>query len=103
MGLGARGRERFRAVFQFGHQRRNELRNFAESRSGQEWDAPFEFKMFQLLARAMPRKFAAHVLIHSNRRRMQIAILLRLNERKGESHDFWHNDVIGGGIERLAE
>lgn len=100
---GAIPSDKIEPVFQFGQQSRKELREFVKSRTDQEWDAPFEFKMFQLLVKATPRKIVAHILMHEIRHWVQIATLLRLNGMKGEFHDFLFSPVLGGGIERLAD
>jgi uncharacterized damage-inducible protein DinB len=91
------------ALFQFGAKSRAQLREFAKTRSAQQWDAPFEFKMFTMVIRATPRKILGHVLTHEMRHWAQIATMLRLSGLKGEWHDFLFSPVLGGGVEKLAE
>jgi uncharacterized damage-inducible protein DinB len=88
------------ALFQFGRQSRKALKEFAETLPAQEWDAPKEFTMMNSLLIATPKKIIVHTLVHEIRHWAQIATLFRLNDLKGEFHDFLFSPVMGGELRR---
>jgi uncharacterized damage-inducible protein DinB len=87
------------ALFQFGRQSRNELKELVETYA-EDWDAPKEFKIANSFVKATPRKIVTHVLMHEIRHWAQIATLLRLNGLADEPHDFLFSPVMGGELKR---
>ena len=84
------------ALFQFGRQSREELKDFVEVFPAENWDVPFEFKLMNSVLRVTPKKIIVHVLTHEVRHWAQIATLLRLNGVTGDFHDFLFSPVMGG-------
>jgi uncharacterized damage-inducible protein DinB len=89
----------FEALFQFGRQSRNELKELIETYS-EDWDAPKEFKIANSLVRATPKKIVIHVLMHEIRHWAQIATLFRLNDLADQPHDFLFSPIMGGEFRR---
>ena len=88
--------ENIEALFNFGRESRKALREFIETLSAKEWDAPREYVMMNHPIRATPKKFIIHVLLHEIRHWAQIATLLRQNGLKADFHDFLFSPVLGG-------
>ena len=88
------------ALFQFGDESRQGLRDFVEAFPEEKWDVPFEFKLMNSVLRVTPKKIIVHVLVHEMRHWAQIATLLRLNGMTGEFHDFLFSPAMGGEPKR---
>ena len=88
------------ALFQFGEQSRQELKEFIETFPSQKWDVPEDHKLGNHVLTLTPRKIVVHVVLHEIRHWAQIATLLRLNGLSGEFHDFLFSPVMGGGRRR---
>jgi uncharacterized damage-inducible protein DinB len=88
------------ALFQFGEQSRQELKEFIETFPSQKWDVPEDHKLGNHVLTLTPRKIVVHVVLHEIRHWAQIATLLRLNGLSGEFHDFLFSPVMGGGKRR---
>lgn len=88
------------ALFQFGDESRQELKDFVEAFPGGKWDVPFEFKLMSSVLRVTPKKIIVHVLVHEMRHWAQIATLLRLNGMTGDFHDFLFSAAMGGEPKR---
>ena len=88
------------ALFAFGEQSRRELRDFIGTLPVEEWDAMKEFKLFNSLLSAIPRKIVAHILLHEIRHWAQIATILRLNGHTAGFHDFLFSPIMGGSFKR---
>lgn len=84
------------ALFQFGRQSRQELRELAARLSEPQWDVPNDYRILQYAVRATPKKIVFHVLLHEVRHWAQIATLLRLNGFVTGFHDFLVSPVLGG-------
>ena len=84
------------ALFQFGDESRQELKDFVEAFPSERWDVPFEFKLMNSVLRVTPKKIIVHVLVHEMRHWAQIATLMRLNGMTGEFHDFLFSPARGG-------
>ena len=84
------------ALFQFGEQSRQELKEFIETFPSQKWDVPEDHKLGNHVLTLTPRKIVVHVVLHEIRHWAQIATLLRLNGLSGEFHDFLFSPVMGG-------
>ena len=89
-------KDNIEALFQFGQQSRNDLRELAGAFPAAEWDAPKDFKILNYLVKATPRKIVTHILVHEIRHWAQIATLFRLNGLAVEFHDFLMSPVMGG-------
>src|SRR5579864_3528349 len=83
------------ALFQFGDESRQELKDFVEAFPIEQWDVPFEFKLMNSVLRVTPKKIIVHVLVHEMRHWAQIATLLRLNGMTGDFHDFLFSPAMG--------
>jgi len=92
--------DKIEALFRFSQQSRKDLKQFVETFSAQEWDAPQDYKILNYFLRATPRKIVVHVLMHEIRHWAQIATLFRLNGLAGEFHDFLFSPVMGGEFGR---
>jgi uncharacterized damage-inducible protein DinB len=88
------------ALFRFGQQSRQELKELLDTLPAEEWDAPRNFKILTYLLSATPKKIVMHILMHEIRHWAQIATLLRLNGLTGEFHDFLFSPVLGGEFTR---
>ena len=88
------------ALFQFGRQSRNDLREFIETFPSQSWDIPQDFTILKYFLRATPRKIVVHILMHEIRHWAQIATLLRLHGLTDEFHDLLFSPVLGGEFRR---
>ena len=88
------------ALFQFGEQSRQELKEFIETFPSKKWDVPEDHKLGNHVLTLTPRKIVVHVVLHEIRHWAQIATLLRLNGLSGEFHDFLFSPVMGGGKRR---
>lgn len=90
------------ALFQFGRQSRNELKDFVATFPAQEWDATQDLKFpnFNAVVTATPKKIVIHILMHEIRHWAQMATLFRLNGLIGDFHDFLFSPVLGGGFKR---
>ena len=82
------------ALFQFGQQSREELKQFIETFPGDKADVPFEMKLMNSSLTVTPNKIVTHVLMHEIRHWAQIATLLRLNGLKVDFHDFLFSPVM---------
>lgn len=91
------------ALFQFGQQSRQELRNFIETLPAEDWDATKEFKLFNSFLSATPRKIVVHILLHEIRHWAQIATIFRLNGLTDDFHDFLFSPVMGGEFRRDSQ
>jgi uncharacterized damage-inducible protein DinB len=85
------------ALFRFGEQSRNDLKEFLERFPAENWDVPQDLKLGNHALTATPKKIVLHVVLHEIRHWAQIATLLRLNGLSGEFHDFLFSPVMGGG------
>ena len=90
------------ALFEFGEQRRRELRKFLKDFPAEEWDSPQEFKLMNSSFTVTPRKILIHVMLHEIRHWAQIATLFRLNGLSGEFHDFLFSPVLGVEIKKAV-
>jgi uncharacterized damage-inducible protein DinB len=84
------------ALFEFGQQSRQGLKDFIESFPAPSWDIPKDFQFVGWSLTATPRKIIIHVLTHEIRHWAQIATALRLNGFKGDFRDFIFSPVLGG-------
>jgi uncharacterized damage-inducible protein DinB len=84
------------AIFEFGQQSRQGLKDFIESFPAPSWDILKDFEFVGCSLKATPRKIIIHILMHEIRHWAQIATLLRLNGFKGDFHDFIFSPVLGG-------
>jgi uncharacterized damage-inducible protein DinB len=85
------------ALFAFGRESRNALRQLLQTASEPYWNAPQQFKLMSSVITATPKKIVTHVLIHEMRHWAQIATLFRLNGLKhNELHDFLVSPAMGG-------
>jgi uncharacterized damage-inducible protein DinB len=87
------------ALFQFGRQSREALRQFMAAFPSREWDDQREFTLLNNRIRATPRKVVIHVLMHEIRHWAQIATAARLQGLKVEPHDFLFSPILGGGVQ----
>jgi uncharacterized damage-inducible protein DinB len=87
------------ALFQFGRQSREALRQFIAAFPSGEWDDQREFTLLNNRIRATPRKVVIHVLMHEIRHWAQIATAARLQGLKVEPHDFLFSPILGGGVQ----
>jgi uncharacterized damage-inducible protein DinB len=92
--------DRVEALFEFGAQSRNQLKEFVASFPTERWDEDVEFKLMNSTIRATPRKLVVHALMHEIRHWPQIATLLRLNGIVAEFRDFLFSPVMSGDIRR---
>jgi uncharacterized damage-inducible protein DinB len=88
------------ALFEFGQQSRNDLREFMEKFPAPDWEVSQDFHLMNNVLTATPRKIVVHVLIHEIRHWAQIGTLFRLNGFPGEFHDFLFSPVRGGELRR---
>ena len=84
------------ALFEFGRQSRQRLKDFIENFPAPSWDILRDFKFVGWSLKATPKKIIIHVLTHEIRHWAQIATLLRLNGFKVDFHDFIFSPVLGG-------
>ena len=82
------------ALFQFGQQSRNDLKQLVETFPAQAWDISADHTILNHSLRLTPRKIVIHVVIHEIRHWAQIATLLRLNGQVVEFHDFLFSPVL---------
>jgi uncharacterized damage-inducible protein DinB len=88
------------ALFRFGQQSRQDLREFVETFPAEKWDVAQEHKLMNSVLTVTPRKIVVHVLLHEIRHWAQIATLFRLHGLTDDFHDFLFSPVLGGGIRR---
>jgi uncharacterized damage-inducible protein DinB len=88
------------ALFRFGEQSRQDLKEFVEALPAEQWDVPQDLKLMNSVLTVTPRKIVAHVLLHEIRHWAQIATLCRLHGLTDDFHDFLFSPVLGGGIQR---
>ena len=88
------------ALFRFGQQSRQELRQLLATFPAEAWDVPREFKILTHSVTASPKKIVIHVLMHEIRHWAQIATLLRVNGLKVEFHDFLFSPATGAASAR---
>ncbi len=91
------------ALYRLAEQSRRELRAFIESLPAEDWDAPREFRLMNLIVTATPKKIVTHILFHEIRHWAQIATLWRLNGLKEDFHDFLFSPVMGGELRRETQ
>jgi uncharacterized damage-inducible protein DinB len=84
-------------LFEFGRRSREDLEEYVELLTAEDWDVPREFDIMGNLVGVTSRKFIVHVLTHEIRHWAQIATILRLNGLRGGSSDFLFSPVMGGG------
>ncbi|HEX7286934.1 MAG TPA: DinB family protein [Candidatus Angelobacter sp.] len=90
------------ALFLFGRQSREDLKEFVKTFPARHWDAPVEFSLMNSSLKATPRKIVVHTLLHEIRHWAQIGTLLRLNGLKVEFRDILFSPVMGGEFKRQA-
>ena len=83
------------ALFDFGRQSRQELREFINSFPDAGWDVAKEHTILTHRLRLTPRKIIVQVVLHEIRHWAQIAALLRLNGTATEVQDFLASPVFG--------
>lgn len=83
------------ALFRFGEQGRQDLREFIDSFPASEWDVAQEHTILTHKVRLTPRKIVVHVVLHEIRHWAQMATLLRLGGTKTEFQDFLGSPVLG--------
>jgi uncharacterized damage-inducible protein DinB len=83
------------ALFHFGRQSREDLKQYVKALGPHQWDVVFEFSLMNSTLRATPKKIIVHTLLHEIRHWAQIGTLLRLNGLKVEFHDFLFSPVLG--------
>jgi uncharacterized damage-inducible protein DinB len=91
------------AIVELGERSRQGLRQFIDTLSPEEWDAPRELKLMSSFLSASPRKIVVHILLHEIRHWAQIATLLRLNGVTDDFHDFLFSPAMGGELRRGSE
>jgi uncharacterized damage-inducible protein DinB len=91
------------ALFRFGRQSREGLKEFVNAFPAQDWDKPQEFSLMNNSLTATPRKIIVHTLLHEIRHWAQIGTLLRLNGLTGEFHDFLFSPALGGEFKRVSK
>jgi uncharacterized damage-inducible protein DinB len=84
------------ALFQFGRQSREALKQFVHTFPDERLDVPVEFKMGNTVIRATPKKIVVHVLLHEIRHWPQIATLCRLNGFVVGFRDFLFSPAMPG-------
>jgi uncharacterized damage-inducible protein DinB len=82
------------ALFDFGRQSRDDLRQFMKTFPPENWDVPQDLSLMNKVLRLTPRKIMVHVLLHETRHWAQIGTLFRLNGLTGEFHDFLFSPVL---------
>jgi uncharacterized damage-inducible protein DinB len=86
--------DRVDALFDFGSQSRNQLKEFVDTFPIERWDESIKFQLMNNTIRATPRKIVVHVLMHEIRHWPQIATLLRLNGVVAGFRDFLFSPVL---------
>jgi uncharacterized damage-inducible protein DinB len=84
------------ALFQFGRESRNSLREFIGSFPADKWDVPQEQNLVVAVVLVTPRKAVTHILLHETRHWAQIGAMLRMAGHKGDFHDFLFCPAMGG-------
>lgn len=90
------------ALFRFGRQSRESLKDFVKTFHAGDWDTPQEFSLMNNSLTATPRKIIVHTLLHEVRHWAQIGTLLRLNGLKVELRDILFSPALGGEFKRQA-
>ena len=83
------------ALFEFGRQSREDLREFIDSFPATEWDVTQEYTILNHKVLLTPRKIIVHVVLHEIRHWAQIATLLRVKGTRAEFQDFIFSPVFG--------
>ncbi len=83
------------ALFGFGRQSRQDLRDLLHTLSDRDWEVVQELTLMNRSLRVTPRKILVHVLLHEIRHWAQIATLFRLHGWEVEPHDFLFSPVLG--------
>ncbi|HEX2662295.1 MAG TPA: DinB family protein [Candidatus Acidoferrum sp.] len=86
------------ALFQFGRESRNRLKEFVETFPPDKWDVPQEQNLVVAVITVTPRKSVTHILLHETRHWAQIGAMLRMAGHKGDFHDFLFCPAMGGII-----
>jgi len=84
------------ALFQFGRESRNGLKEFVEAFPPDRWDVPQEQNLVVVVITVTPRKSVTHILLHEIRHWAQIGAMLRIAGHKGDFHDFLFCPAMGG-------
>lgn len=84
------------ALFDFGAQSRNQLKEFVATFPTERWDENVELNLMSRTIHASPRRIVVHVLMHEVRHWPQIATLLWLNGVVAEFRDFLFSPAMSG-------
>jgi uncharacterized damage-inducible protein DinB len=84
------------ALFQFGRESRNSLKEFVETFPPDKWDVPQEQNLVVAVITVTPRKSVTHILLHETRHWAQIGAMLRMAGHKGDFYDFLFCPAMGG-------
>lgn len=88
------------ALFQFGRESRNSLREFIETFPADKWDVPQEQDLAVAVIIVTTRKSVTHILLHETRHWAQIGAMLRMAGHKGDFHDFLFCPAMDGIVRR---